>query len=221
MNKHQEILRRVGLVLILAGIVDIAVMVYCIIHGITYASPFNVFAVIAGIFLVRGNLRVAGAVIWLTTFLFVLFLGAPFLLVLLQPLDFTLLQIRLFPVGSTLSAVLWLFAMALLMWTLLSLKNVYLEDMTSGARKKRHSLRIPIVLGLLLLAAFAVILSISFNGEAARLAKSKVSEQLGSNYKYFVSSLQVSYSPRGEHITAVVTAYNDNEFRKIPLQLDK
>jgi hypothetical protein len=42
------ILRRVGLALIVFGMLDIAVMIYCIANAVSYSSSFNVFAVLAG-----------------------------------------------------------------------------------------------------------------------------------------------------------------------------
>ena len=43
---YLPILRRVGIVLLLAGLIDIGVMVYCIANDISYSSSFNIFAVI-------------------------------------------------------------------------------------------------------------------------------------------------------------------------------
>ena len=42
--------------LISVGVIDIAVMIYCIINAMHYSSSFNVFSVTLGILLVRGNL---------------------------------------------------------------------------------------------------------------------------------------------------------------------
>ena len=55
-------LARVGLVLVVIGVIDIAVMIYCIVNGIRYSSSFNIFAVVLGVMLVRGNLRAASVV---------------------------------------------------------------------------------------------------------------------------------------------------------------
>jgi hypothetical protein len=56
------ILRKTGGVLLAVGLIDIAVMIYCIANQISYSSSFNIFAVVAGVFLLLGNLRAAGAV---------------------------------------------------------------------------------------------------------------------------------------------------------------
>ena len=54
-NARRTILRRVGVSLIAFGLFDIGVMVYCIINRINYSSSFNIFAVLAGIFVWRDH----------------------------------------------------------------------------------------------------------------------------------------------------------------------
>ena len=40
-----QILHRVGLALIVFGLLDIGLMIYCIFNGVSYSSSFNIFAV--------------------------------------------------------------------------------------------------------------------------------------------------------------------------------
>ena len=54
-GEARMILRRVGLALIVFGLLDIGVMVYCIANGVNYSSSFNVFAVLAGTYVRRGH----------------------------------------------------------------------------------------------------------------------------------------------------------------------
>jgi len=48
---YQKILRNVGWALLWLGVVDVGVMIYCIANNIGYSSSFNIFAIIAGVFL--------------------------------------------------------------------------------------------------------------------------------------------------------------------------
>lgn len=218
MQEHLRILQRVGKVLIAVGLIDIAVMIYCIVNSISYASSFNIFAVIGGIFLMRGNLRAVGIITWITAFFLATLAGIPFLLPLLQPLDFTLLQFRLYPSSIELTVGFWVFAIALLAWVLRELRTESVLEARTLVGKKIGSLRTPLALGFLMLIILAVVLPISLNSEMGHLAQAKASEQLGPSYKYFVNSLQVSYSPQGKFVTATVTAYNDHEIRLVPLR---
>jgi len=63
------ILRRVGTVLVVVGLLDIGGLIYCMANNVSYASSLNIFAVIAGLFLLRGNLGAAGLVRWFAAFL--------------------------------------------------------------------------------------------------------------------------------------------------------
>ena len=68
---YVPILRRVGKVLIAVGIFDILYMVYCIVNGYSYRGSFNIFAVIAGLFLLKGSLKAARIVTLLLTIYFI------------------------------------------------------------------------------------------------------------------------------------------------------
>lgn len=97
---YRDILRRVGYVLLLVGLLDIGWMVYCIVNGISYASSFNLFAAIAGILLIRGGLKTAAfvrkAAIFCLSAVLALVVISPFL----QPFGLTLTEIRLDLTGT-------------------------------------------------------------------------------------------------------------------------
>ena len=56
---YRAILKRVGTVLIIVGLADIALSVYAIVNNLSYNSGFNIVAIIIGILLIRGGLRTA------------------------------------------------------------------------------------------------------------------------------------------------------------------
>ena len=51
----RQTLKRVGAALIVVGALDVGYMIFCIMHRISYSSSFNIFAVICGIFVWRGQ----------------------------------------------------------------------------------------------------------------------------------------------------------------------
>lgn len=61
-------LRRVGWSLIAVGLIDIALLVYSIANHLAFGSGFGVFAVIAGIFLLRQSMRTASIVTFISAF---------------------------------------------------------------------------------------------------------------------------------------------------------
>src|SRR5687767_485909 len=70
-----EVLRAVGWALVLAGFLDIGLMAYCITHDMSYSSPLNIFALAAGLLLLRQSLRTAKVVAWMAAFYLALFGG--------------------------------------------------------------------------------------------------------------------------------------------------
>src|SRR5690349_5809906 len=122
-SSYLSILKRVGKVLIIIGVVDIGVMIYCIVNRISYSSSFNIFAVIAGIFLLRGSLRSAAIVTWMAAFFGAACVGMPIAVALILPIDLTLLQARLEPLNFFSSTLMWLFISALLYWVVKQLHS--------------------------------------------------------------------------------------------------
>ena len=104
-QSYRSILRRAGLVLVAVGLIDIGWMIYCIVNGISYSSSLNIFAVIAGILLIRGGLRTAGIVRWLATFFVSAFAALVAIFPFLQPVGLTLAEIRFNKVGVVTSVV--------------------------------------------------------------------------------------------------------------------
>ncbi len=109
-------LKRVGAVLLAVGVLDIALMIYCIANGINYSSSFNIFAVIAGIFIVQGSLRAASAVRWLGVFILAAMAATALAWPFIRPIDLTLTELRLAPLQALASLGIVAVAVALLGW---------------------------------------------------------------------------------------------------------
>src|SRR5262245_12056942 len=95
MNESLRVLRRVGWLLIAIGVIDIGIMIYCFINEMDYSSSLNIFAAIAGIFLVRGYLGAARIVTWFSAFMFsALLLSLLIVVPWIQPLDYWMWILR-------------------------------------------------------------------------------------------------------------------------------
>jgi hypothetical protein len=88
-------LRKCGWVLLFIGIIDIVFMIYCIVNKTSYSSSFNIFAVIAGVYLIRGNLKAARLTSLFAAFLFSGFTGALLIGPFLLPLDLLIVYTKL------------------------------------------------------------------------------------------------------------------------------
>jgi hypothetical protein len=93
-QSYRSILGRAGFVLVAIGLIDVGWMIYCMINGISYSSSLNIFAVVAGILLIRGGLKTAGIVRWLALLAVSALLTVAVVLPFLQPIGLSLAEIR-------------------------------------------------------------------------------------------------------------------------------
>ena len=217
-TEYTTTLRRAGTLLLIVGGLDIALMVYCIVNRINYSSSLNLFALIAGIFLLRKSLRAAAIVRWfamliLTTSL-ALLLASPFL----QPLDLTLTQLQLQPQSMLSSFATLLLLLALLGWLVRTLGSPSIRQAQEQAGIKPWNTRFAVAIGMLLPLLLTVALTLFLGGDTANRAKTLAAQQVGPNYRLHVRTLNIRSDGQNTSVSAVVTAWNKQEIREIPLQ---
>ena len=163
---YRAILKRVGVVLLVVGLADIAWMIYCIINKISYSSSLNLFAVFAGVFLIRGSLRTASTVRWFGVFFFSAAVAMIFALPALQPMDLTITQFRLDPLNSAGGAVFVVSILAFLYWVITELGREPVLVASDAAGVKRRNMRISAGLGVALVIGLGVSLHFLLGGES-------------------------------------------------------
>ena len=218
---YLPILRRVGIVLLLAGLIDIGVMVYCIANDISYSSSFNIFAVIAGIFLMRGNLSAVAVVRWLAAFMLAAFVCLVLAFPVLQPLGLTLIKFRLSPSSFAGLSVLTVVLLALLSWVLRELGREPVELARQADGRRPRKLHLPVALGIGLVAIIVIPIRLLTGGETARQAVSLAAQQLGDGYSYHVSSLNIVTNNQGTSVSGVVTAWSNKEVREVQVRWEE
>lgn len=221
MQDHMPILTKAGKVLITVGLADIGVMIYCIANGISYSSSLNIFAVIAGIFLIRGNLRAVAIVTWLGTFLLAGFICVALLWPFFQPIDLTFLQLKLNTASFLTSLVIGILLLGFVYWLVRELRREPVLNARIHAGAKISSQRIPVVAGIVLVIGLLIAIKISLNGDTAQRVKQIAAKELGSGYKYNVNSLNIISNSQGKIVSATVTAYNEKEILVIPVKWEE
>ncbi|MBJ7575463.1 hypothetical protein [Luteimonas sp. MC1828] len=215
MTDYRAILKKVGFALVAFGLVDIAFMMYSVLNGQSYSSSFNIFAVIAGVLLIRGSLGTVRVVTWLSAFMLTGFIGAIVLIVpFLQPIGLLVAQTKINPVPSIL---LWLMAavvLALLGWSYRQLRSAPVLDALKASGRSTAMPKVAIGAGITLVGFLAVMLNMTLNGAAGAKAIELARQQLGPSYNYATQSIQWG----GGYGRAVVAAYNDNEIKYIPVE---
>ena len=215
---YTKILKRVGLVLLVIGLIDVGVMIYCIINRLSYSSSFNLFAVIAGVLLLRGSLRTAALVRWFALFMLAAFLAMVVVIPFLQPVDLSLTELRLSPGRFISGLILYAFVLAFLFWVVRQLGLEQVQAAIAKAGLKRRNMRIPVAAGVGLAVLLGVSVPLIINGESAERAKEIAKQQVGPGYRFHVSSIRISSNGHGNSASGVVTAWNQQEVRSIPFE---
>lgn len=222
MDEHIAILRRVGLALIILGLFDIGFMIYRIASQAGYFSSFNIFAVIAGVFLLSGSLRAARIVSWFAALLISGFIGFLLISPLLFPLGLIVTYLKLHTVFVFLGLLVGIGIIAFLIWVYRALTSAPVRNaMEQQGIISRALWRRPsrgfwvggcLAVGLFI---FAFILS---HGETAEEAKQRAAAHVGPGYAFHITSINISSSSGVKHVRAVVTAYNDTEIKSIEIE---
>ena len=224
-DSSRSILKRCGLVLIVAGVIDIGLMVWCITHRVNYSSCLNIFALIAGILLVRVSLKTARVVALFAASLIscfaVLIATAPFLI----PFDFLKTYIGLAPEKALLFPILAGSILSLLVWTYRQLTSPPVQAAiheaglyTASGLRKRLRPSTGFWIGGILSASFLLVISFATHGATAEKARHKAAAISGPGYRYFVTSLNMTSGGGGKRVQANVTAYNDKEIKQIEVK---
>ena len=206
--------RKAGIVLLIIGIIDIGVMIYCIANKISYSSSFNIFAVIAGVLLIKGGVKTARIVRWFSAFFVIAFISMIFLFPITMPIQLLATQIKLNPMGMLGSYAFSLVFIGVLIWVYrqLSTPGALAKIGQAGYKTGKPKSALYAAIGIMIFGG--VMFAFLFNSESAEKAKALAKEQLGPAYEYHISSMHTS----GDKGSAVVTAYNSNEIKNVKVK---
>lgn len=218
MDSYRSILKRVGLVLVVVGLLDIAVMAYCIATAQSYSSSFNIFAVVGGIFLLRGSLGAVRLITWFSAFMLAGLGGALLVLFpLLKPAALWAAEFRQDPFGLSVSLGLGAAAVVLLFWVYRQLRAA---PVVAARVAEGHSGSAPtfaFALGATLVVLLATIMHFTVDGAAGAKAIELAKAQHGEGYNYHVTAMRWS----GTHVWANVSAYNRQEIKPIQVEWEQ
>lgn len=217
-TEHLTILKNAGVALLIAGMIDIMFMIYSIAKQIPYSSSLNIFAVVGGVFLLKGNLRAASIIRWGAAFALSALLATLVIAPLILPINLTFTAMRLNPGHMAWSFAVSLFFMGLLWWLFMQLSKSSVLEARAAAGRKVRNMYIPAVLGAALAASLGIASMFMQRSDAAIRAVDLVQQQLGTDYRYHVASLKYRSSSEGSFVFGVVTAWNSGQIIDIPFQ---
>jgi hypothetical protein len=218
---HLVKLRRAGWILVVVGVLDIATMVYRIVNRESHVLNLDFFfAVVAGILLIRGSLRTASIVRWVSVFVLSLMAATLVAMPFIQPVNLTLTQIRLGQTMTVLTFDLTLLFLGLLIFLTRELGSQVVLEARAAAGRKRRDMRIPIGIAFGLMVMVLAAVQSFLDGESAGQAQALAEKQLGPSYRYHLSKLTEISSQEGTTYVGLVTAWNDREVRVLRVQWD-
>lgn len=207
MDEHLKALKRVGIALIIVGVIDIGVMIYCIMNSYNYSSSFNIFALLSGIFLYRGGLTAARVVAWFSAFMVVTFVSFLITYPFTIPISLFKLQFSLNSWSMVWTTLFWIALTAFLVWIFIQLRH----PSVLAARKEKGLITAPpkfaFIFGALLPASIAGVMFITNHSNSAQIVKAKAIQEYGDQYQYHINSMNWS----GDSLAAGLVAYNATE----------
>ena len=225
MSAYKNILRKVGLVLIGVGVFDIGLMVFAIVNNLSYMSSLNIFAIIAGVYLLKGNLKATQIILWFVAFFLGGIIGVSIAAFWSIPISLIWTYAKFYKFQFLMICVEFILIFILLFWTYRCLTFKVVLDAINANLDCRKIWNKPIVglgIGLLLVALLIFLLLPLSKGEIVDEAKKRASFQSGSEYQYYVSSIEVQSShENSSHVSAEVIAYNEREIKNVNVEWDE
>ena len=214
---HLPILKRVGIFLIVVGVVDSLMFFYTWKNNIIYSSNFNIFAIVAGIFLLRGNLRATSLVQWFSAFVLACQLTVVATWPFLQPISLILAYLRFETMFSLSFAILYVFIVGSYIWVYRQLASSPVQAARAAAGRKKRSMKIPTYLGIFGVSFVILLTTILLrNNPLVTTAQRLAAEQVKGDYQLQAKSFDIKPVDQNNNlITATVTAWNDREMKNI------
>ena len=214
MEEMNNTYRKVGYALLIAGILDICLMIWAISNKQGYSSSFNIFAVIAGIFLIKGSVKTARIVRWFSAFLLLAFGALLIIYPMIMPIDLLIVQFKLNATNILLSLMFSSVLLGFIFWVYKQLSNQ--ESLASleaaGYKTGKPKSALYVVVGMFIIGLAMVIPA--FTGESATKALMLAKEQYDPDYKYHLTNLNFS----GDHVNAIIIAYNNETVQNVKVE---
>ena len=196
------------------------------LYVLDYSSSFNIFAIVAGVFLYRGNLKSVRIVRWFSAFLSSAFVKMMLLFPFFMPIDLMTTYFKLHPIAFVAYSSIAIALIILLVWVYQTLNSeAILAAIAQNNVDNKWLWRKPkngFIFGVCLPILLVITISVSFSGETAEKAKFEAEKIAGLGYKYAVTSLNVNSTFGSKtYYRADVTAYNSTEIKQLHLEWGK
>lgn len=215
MRTYHSILNRVGVVLIVFGILDTVYLIYYLLQNSDDSSSVGILAVLGGILLLRGSLQTVPLITWVTAFLLSIFVSILLILLpLSKPAALWAIEFNLEPISFSLLFLMRIITIAVLFWVYRQLRSTAVLSATANFRHSATTTRLAFILGIAFVITFTGIFRFATGGAAGEKAVELARKNYGEGYNYHVTGLQWSNAK----VQANLTAYNEQEIKSIQVE---
>jgi hypothetical protein len=221
-SMYKEKLKRCGIALIIVGILDVSYMAWCLSHSRSCNTTFNIFAIIAGFFLIRGSLKAAKWTAYFGIFFLVMGIGGFLATCLAFPAAYTIASWKFQAHSMIYNIVMGVISLPLVYWICKELLSSDVVEAQKSAQIKPVKIKVPVALGAISSVVLGVILFKVPRGETASQAVQLAAKELGGAYRYQVTNIEINTNIDSKGISvktvsAIVAAYNDSDFKTVPV----
>lgn len=213
-----RILRRVGVVLFVSGVLDLLLLIAHVATHTSYQASWWLPGMIGGVLLMRGSLRTASIARQVGAFCVAAAATVVVTLPFLQPIGLLAAWARQEPIVALSDLVGTVVGLALLIWIVRQLSREVVQSALLAVGLKRRGLRVAASAGCVVaLVVFGLTVGSSHSAAAAH-ARVLAEAQAGPTYRYFVRSLNVRWVDGTESGRALVDAWNDRELKQVAVE---
>jgi hypothetical protein len=216
---HKPILRRVGLVLLLGGLLELAWTIFEAIESRSFSFDFTLLA--AAVALISGNLSVAHFIRRLAAFGVGAFLCIAVYSIATEPLSLFMARLHwqtLQTVGDLVSEAV---TVVLLAWTTRELSRPEILSDAGNHSFAWITPRLAFGGGVAVCIVAGALLLPQAYGETGARALRDANARLGSSFHYHLSGLGIEYENGTKHVSGTVTAWNDSTVVELPFAWDE
>ena len=204
---YVPVLRRVGMVLIAAGLLQLGYGIWQMpAQANTFSFNFG-GAIIAGLLLLTGSLRVAAVLRWLG-WLTLPGMVAMGLVAYAIPLDLLEVELRLAPWQFASGVLMTLLPIVLAAWVLRELGSAKIAAARAFEGRRTHDMRIALAIGVIGTLVLQVWMFKILNGPDAEYAEQLAAAQVQGANKYRVVQLNFLSGTSGTRYQATVQVWN-------------
>ncbi|MDY7003429.1 MAG: hypothetical protein SWX82_05535 [Cyanobacteriota bacterium] len=216
MKNYRIILKQVGIVLILAGIFNTVCILYLKVQtqsNSSYSFTLNTLAVVGGVLLFCGNLKLVQKVRWVAAFLLSRFVSWLFILLPLHLIttELWLAQIRLSPVSFFIPLLIETVTGFLTFWVYTKLRHISIVGERIRPERLASPPKLAFILGILYTLILVFFLQFILRGETGAKAIEIAQIQHGNNYKYHVTGVRWD----NDGVKANLIGYNKHEIKSV------